>query len=85
MDEEIKLYFLIRSTLNGLLCFALILTVILWLGTINVFQGILLGIGVGLFSFFISGLLDPCIKKAFPRIARFLRRHPRLKHFLLKF
>jgi Flp pilus assembly protein TadB len=79
-----RLYFVIRSTIMGLMS-ALITFVVVWyLGTIGVAQAVFLGIFVFVVSLVVSRLFDKQIVKASKKIVNFLDKRGRLKAFVLK-
>jgi hypothetical protein len=79
-----RLYFVIRSTIMGLMG-ALITFIVVWyLGMIGVAQAVFLGIFVFVVSLIASRLLDKQIVIVSKKIVSFLNKHRRLRTFVLK-
>jgi ABC-type transport system involved in cytochrome bd biosynthesis fused ATPase/permease subunit len=79
-----RLYFVIRSTIMGLMG-ALITFIVVWyLGMIGVVQAVFLGIFVFVVSLVASRLFDKQIVIVSKKIVSFLNKHRRLRTFVLK-
>ncbi len=79
-----RLYFVIRSGMMSLIAALITFIVVLYLGTINVVQAVLLGIFIFIISLTVTRLLDKQIIKAIKKIIRYLTRHQKLEKFILK-
>jgi Flp pilus assembly protein TadB len=79
-----RLYFVIRSTIMGLMSALITLVVVWYLGTIGVAQAGFLGIFVFAVSLVVSRLFDKQIVKLSKRIVNFLDKRRRLRAFVLK-
>jgi Flp pilus assembly protein TadB len=79
-----RLYFVIRSTIMGLMSAFITLVVVWYLGTIGVAQAVFLGISVFAVSLVVSRLFDRQIVRVSKRIVNFLDKRRRLRAFVLK-
>jgi len=79
-----RLYFVIRSTIMGLLSALITLVVVWYFGTIGVAQAVCLGIFVFVVSLVVSRLFDKQIVKASKKIVNYLNKRGRLRAFVLK-
>ena len=82
--QTYRLYFIIRSIFVSLLGSIPFFIVVLVLGSINVFQTIILGIFVFVFSLAITRLFENPIMKLVQKIVTILQRHKRARDFILK-
>lgn len=78
-----RLYFIVRSVLMSLIGGVLTLAIIWYLGSIDVFEGFLIGTIIFIASLMISRLFDPAIFKAINKMVRYLSRHDRLRHIIV--
>jgi hypothetical protein len=78
-----RLYFIIRSTIMSLISALITLIVVLYLGTINVTQAVLLGIIVFIIALITSRLLDKQIIQTTKKIIHQLNKHKKLRNFIL--
>jgi len=78
-----RLYFIVRSSIMGILSAAVTFPIILYLGSINFALQIILGTLTFIFSLAISRLLDVQIVKATKMIVAFLGYHESLRNFVL--
>jgi hypothetical protein len=78
-----RLYFVIRSTIMGILSSIMYLVFILILGSINFFSGIALGIFSFAFSLVISRLFDKQIVRITKGIVTILGKHQRLRDLVI--
>ena len=78
-----RLYFVIRAIIMSLIGALLTLIVVLYLGTINVIQAVLLGIIVFIIALVTSRLLDKQIIQTTKKIIHQLNKHKKLRNFIL--
>jgi hypothetical protein len=78
-----RLYFIIRSSIMGLIGAAITLAVVTLLGTINVFGAIALGVSLFALSLIISRFFDAQVMRATKNIVRHLADHERLRDFIM--
>lgn len=78
-----RLYFIIRSTIMSLISALITLIVVLYLGTLNVTQAVLLGITLFIFALVASRLLDKQIIQTIKKIIHQLNKHKKLRNFIL--
>ncbi len=83
-NEEDRLYFIIRSFVMGQISVLLFFLSALILGSINALQTVIIGILVFVASLIISRLFEPIITLAVTWGAGMLRRHRKLRGFILK-
>lgn len=79
-----RLYFIIRSFLMGLIGTAITLLVVWFLGTINVYGAIILGMFVFVISLIITRLFDAQIVRATKSIVRRLASRKTIRDFVMK-
>ena len=79
-----RLYFIIRAAIMSLISALITLIVVLYLGTINVTQAVLLGILVFAIALVTSRLLDKQIIQTTKKIIHQLNKHKKLRNFILK-
>jgi len=79
-----RLYFVIRSVIMGLISALIYFLVVWFLNKIDAVQATILGIFVFIISLIVSRLFDGQIVKASQDIVGFLRKHKRLRTFVLK-
>jgi len=79
-----RLYFVIRSVIMGLISALIYFLVVWFLSKIDAVQAAILGIFVFIISLIVSRLFDGQIVKASQDIVGFLRKHKRLRTFVLK-
>lgn len=82
--QTYRLYFIIRSASISILGALPFFIVVLFLGSINVVQTILLGIFVFVFSLLVTRLFEKAIVKLAQKIITVLQRHKRVRDFILK-
>ena len=78
-----RLYFIIRSTIMSLISALITLIVVLYLGTLNVTQAVLLGIILFIFALVASRLFDKQIIQTIKKIIHQLNKHKKLRNFIL--
>ncbi len=78
-----RLYFIIRSSLMGVLGALITFFYIVILGTINVYQGIFLGIIVFLSTLYFTRLFDKQIIVLTKKIVRWLADHKDIRDFIM--
>jgi hypothetical protein len=81
--QTYRLYFIIRSASISILGALPFFLVVLFLGSINVVQTVLLGIFVFVFSLLVTRLFEKAIVKLAQKIIRILQRHNRVRNFIL--
>ncbi len=79
-----RLYFVVRSVLMSLISALIYFLVVWYLGAINAVQAAFLGVFVFIASLVASRLFDKQIVTASKKIIRFLKKHERLRTFVLK-
>jgi len=79
-----RLYFVLRSLFMGLISALITFSMILYLGTIDFFQAVFLGIFVFVFSLVFTRLFDEQIVSVSMKIISFLEKHSRLRSIVLK-
>jgi len=85
IEEENKLYFIIRSSIMSLVSAIIFLIIVWYLVTINFLQSIFIGIFVFLSALTISRLFESEINKRIKKILKRLNKRPKLKKFILKY
>lgn len=83
--ENDRLYFIVRSALMSQIGGVLYLAGVWALGTVNFIQSLVWGVIVFTLAMVISRLFDPAIGIAVVKILKFMRRHARIKRFVLKY
>jgi len=78
-----RLYFIVRSSIMGILSASVTFPIILYFGSINVALQVILGTLTFVFSLAISRLLDVQIVKATKMIVAFLGYHKSVRNFVL--
>jgi len=78
-----RLYFIIRSSLMGLLGAVITFLYIMILGSINVYHGIFLGIIVFLSTLYFTRLFDKQIIVLTKKIVRWLAAHKEIRDFIM--
>ena len=78
-----RLYFIIRAATMSLISALITLIVVLYLGTINVTQAVLLGILVFAIALITSRLFDKQIIQTTKKIIHQLNKHKKLRNFIL--
>jgi hypothetical protein len=81
--QTYRLYFIIRSASISILGALPFFLVVLFLGSINVVQPVLLGIFLFVFSLLVTRLFEKAIVKLAQKIIRILQRHNRVRNFIL--
>jgi ABC-type transport system involved in cytochrome bd biosynthesis fused ATPase/permease subunit len=79
-----RLYFVIRSAIMSLISASIFFVAILYLGTINVIQAILLGLLLFVASLVLSRLLDKQIIALSKHILNYLNKHKKARTYVLK-
>jgi len=79
-----RLYFVVRSVLMSLISALIYFIVVLYLGAINAVQAAFLGVFVFIAALVVSRLFDKQIVKVSKKIISFLKKHKRLRTFVLK-
>ena len=79
-----RLYFIIRSSIMGLISAVFTLLFISYFGSIDVFMGIVMGIVAFVFSLVVSRLFDVLIVKATKKIIASLGGHRTVRDFIMK-
>ena len=78
-----RLYFIIRSSIMGLISGVVTALIILFYGTINVIGGIFIGIFVFVFSLVITRLFDTQLIKATKKIVETMTNHRTVRDFIM--
>ena len=78
-----RLYFIIRSSIMGLISGIVTALIILFFGTINVVGGIFIGIFVFVFSLVITRLFDTQLIKATKKIVETMTNHRAVRDFIM--
>jgi hypothetical protein len=78
-----RLYFIIRSSIMGLISGVVTALIILFYGTINVIGGIFIGIFVFVFSLVITRLFDTQLIKATKKIVETMTNHRAVRDFIM--
>lgn len=78
-----RLYFIIRTFFMSLISALITFAYILYFGKIDIYQGILLGVIVFLFSLVITRFFDAQIIKATKSVVRGLSKHEALRDFIM--
>ena len=78
-----RLYFIIRTSIMSLISALITLIVVLYLGTLNVTQAVLLGIILFIFALVASRLFDKQIIQTIKKIIHQLNKHKKLRNFIL--
>jgi len=79
-----RLYFIIRSSLMGLIGAAVTYLIIWYLGSINVIGSIIIGTFVFVFSLAITRLFDTRITQATKKIVELMTSHSVIRDFIMK-
>jgi hypothetical protein len=79
-----RLYFIIRSFLMGLISAGVTFLIVLYLGSINVIESIIIGIFVFIFSLAVTRLFDTQITKATKKIVELMASHRAIRDFIMK-
>jgi len=79
-----RLYFVVRSVLMSLISALIYFVVVLYLGSIDAVQAAFLGVFVFVVALVASRLFDKQIVTASKKIIRYLKKHERLKTFVLR-
>ena len=79
-----RLYFIIRSFLMGLISASITYLIVWYLGLINVFESILIGTFVFVFSLVITRLFDIQITQATKKIVEVMANHRDIRDFIMK-
>ena len=79
-----RLYFVVRSAIMSLISALITLTIVGYLGSIDMVQAVFLGIFLFAASLVVSRLFDKQIVKASTKIISVLGRHKRARAFVLK-
>ena len=78
-----KLYFMIRSGIMTLISGLILIAIIAYLGSINVFEAIILGIFIYFISLLLSRMLNRMINRGTNLIIKELNKHEKFKNKLL--
>ncbi len=78
-----RLYFIIRSFLMALFGSVITFFYIMYFGTINIYQGILLGVLIFTLTLIITRFFDVEIIKATKKIVQWLGYHPEIRDFIM--
>jgi hypothetical protein len=78
-----RLYFIIRSSIMGLISGVVTALIILFYGTINVIGGIFIGIFVFVFSLVITRLFETQLIKATKKIVETMTNHRAVRDFIM--
>jgi hypothetical protein len=78
-----RLYFIVRSSIMGVIGTAITLAVVTLLGTINVYEALALGVLVFAVSLIISRFFDTQVMKVTKTIVMFLAGHEKTRSFVL--
>jgi len=78
-----RLYFIIRSFLMALFGSVITFFYIMYFGTINIYQGVLLGLIVFVATLLITRFFDGQIVRATKRIVRWLGKHKDTRDFIM--
>ena len=79
-----RLYFIIRSFLMGLISASVTYLIVWYLGLINVFESILIGTFVFVFSLVVTRLFDTQITQATKKIVEVMANHRAIRDFIMK-
>jgi hypothetical protein len=79
-----RLYFIIRSFLMGLISAGVTFLIVLYLGSINVIESIIIGIFVFVFSLAVTRLFDTQITKVTKKIVELMASHRAIRDFIMK-
>jgi hypothetical protein len=79
-----RLYFIIRSFLMGLISAGVTFLIVLYLGSINVIESIIIGIFVFVFSLAVTRLFDTQITKVTKKIVELMASHRVIRDFIMK-
>ncbi len=79
-----RLYFIIRSFLMGLISAGVTFLIVLYLGSINVIESIIIGIFVFIFSLAVTRLFDTQITKVTKKIVELMASHRVIRDFIMK-
>jgi len=83
-EGEDRLYFIIKSWLMGQIAGLIFYIAILFLGSINFVQAVIIGILGFIASLMISRYFEKYINKITKKILKFLDRHKRIENFIIK-
>ncbi len=78
-----RLYFVVRSVIMSLISALIYFVVVLYLGSIDAVQAAFLGVFVFVVALVASRLFDKQIVTASKKIIRYLKKHERLRTFVL--
>jgi hypothetical protein len=79
-----RLYFIIRSFLMGLISAGVTFLIVLYLGSINVIESIIIGIFVFVFSLAVTRLFDTQITQVTKKIVEVMTSHRAIRDFIMK-
>ena len=79
-----RLYFIIRSSLMGLISASVTYLIIWYLGSINVLGSIIIGTFVFVFSLAVTRLFDTQITQATKKIVELMTSHSVIRDFIMK-
>jgi hypothetical protein len=80
-----RLYFIIRSFLMGLISAAVTYLIVWYLGSINVFQSIIIGTFVFVLSLVVTRIFDTQITQASKKIVDIMASHRAVRDFIMKY
>lgn len=78
-----RLYFIIRTSIMGLISGIVTALIILFFGTIDVFGGIAIGIFVFVFSLFLTRLFEVQLMKTTKKIVEVMSNHRAVRDFIM--
>ena len=79
-----RLYFIIRSFLMGLIGAGVTFLIVLYLGSINVIESIIIGIFVFVFSLAVTRIFDTQITQVTKKIVELMASHRAIRDFIMK-
>jgi hypothetical protein len=79
-----RLYFIIRSFLMGLISAGVTFLIVLYLGSINVIESIIIGIFVFVFSLAVTRIFDTQITQVTKKIVELMASHRAIRDFIMK-